>query len=44
MATRGFGVSANDAIQSAKNTIRQNQIISNAISSTNNVRHTLKLK
>lgn len=44
MATRGFGVSANDAIQSAKNTIRQNQIISNAISSTNNARHTLKLK
>lgn len=44
MATRGFGVSANDAIQSAKNTIRQNQIISNAISSINNARHTLKLK
>lgn len=44
MATRGFGVSANDAIQSAKNTIRQNQIISNAISGTNNARHTLKLK
>lgn len=44
MATRGFGVSANDAIKSAKNTIRQNQIISNAISGTNNARHTLKLK
>lgn len=44
MATRGFGVSANDAIQSAKNTIRQNQIISNAISGTNNAKHTLKLK
>lgn len=44
MATRGFGVSANDAIQSAKNTIRQNQIISNAISGTNNTKHTLKLK
>ena len=44
MATRGFGVSANDAIQSAKNTIRQNQIISNAISGTNNTRHTLELK
>lgn len=44
MATRGFGVSANDAIRSAKNTIRQNQIISNAISSTNNTRHTLELK
>ena len=44
MATRCFGVSANDAIQSAKNTIRQNQIISNAISGTNNTRHTLELK
>lgn len=44
MATRGFGVSANDAIQSTKNTIRQNQIISNAISGTNNARHTFKLK
>lgn len=44
MATRGFGVSANDVIQSAKNTIRQNQIISNAISGTNNAKHTLKLK
>ena len=44
MATRGFGISANDAIQSAKNTIRQNQIISNAISGTNNTRHTLELK
>lgn len=44
MATRGFGVSANDVIQSAKNTIRQNKIISNAISGTNNAIHTLKLK